>query len=167
MPSLKSLAAASALALSTILPVHAQLVDADPDWKEVDAPKPPVPDVRRLLPIDMQRRSVSLAFGIDPASLNVGTDGVVRYVAVAHGEGVVNAMYEGLRCGTAEVRTYARYNDGRWSPVQDGEWKSVHDSQSRHALMFARQGGCVGRGVPRTPSDIVRSLKYPDLELQR
>jgi len=165
MPSPKTLVA---IGLFIACAAMAQTAPADdPDWKEVDAPPPAMPDLRRLVPFDV-RRDAALSYGVDPASITIGSDAIVRYVVVAHGNGVVNAMYEGLRCGTAEVRTYARYNDGRWTPVRDGDWRSLHDGlRSRHALLFARQGGCNGRAAQRSAELIVRNLRGENYEFQR
>jgi hypothetical protein len=90
------------------LPATAQLAAQDPDWKELDAPPPPAFELSRLLPFEVSAGS-TLKFGIDPATLQLGSDGILRYVVVARSStGTVNAMYEGLRCSTGEVRTYAR-----------------------------------------------------------
>lgn len=147
----------------------AQLADVDPDWKEADAPPPPAFDLKRLVPFDVAPGS-QLSFGVDPASISIGSDGIVRYVVVARSRtGTVNAMYEGLRCTTGEVRTYARHNpDSGWSRVEGGLWRSLWDNQpSRHSLMFARQGGCAGRAPPRNVQEIVRDLRNQDPEKTR
>lgn len=145
----------------------AQLMDADPDWKEVEAPPPPSFSKDRLIPIDMPPY-VSLRFGVDPASLSITDDGVVRYVMVAtSSSGSINAMYEGIRCATGEVKTYARYNSaGQWAAVQEPQWRSLFDNMpSKHALALARQGACEGRTTARSVTAIVNALKYPQQTL--
>ncbi|MBX3586494.1 MAG: CNP1-like family protein [Ramlibacter sp.] len=147
----------------------AQLTPVDPDWKELDAPPPPAFDVARLVPFDVNIGS-QLKFGVDPATIQIGSDGIVRYVIVAQSSsGVINAMYEALRCGTGEVRTLARYNaSGGWSAADRAEWRSLWASQpSKHSLMFAKQGGCVGNSPPRSVAQIVRDLKNQDFEKLR
>lgn len=144
----------------------AQLSPPDPDWKELEAPPPPAFEVSRLVPFDVSINS-ALQFGVDPATITIGRDGVVRYVIVARSSsGTVNAMYEGMRCSTGEVRTYARYNaSGGWSRATGNEWRTMFGSPAtRHTLMFARQGGCTGNSAPRSVDDIVRSLRNQDLE---
>jgi hypothetical protein len=96
-----------------------------------------------------------------------GKDGVVRYVIVARSaSGAVNAMYEGMRCSTGEVRTYARHNaSGGWSRADNSDWRSMWgNTATRHTLMFAKQGGCTGNATPRSVDEIVRSLRNQDLE---
>jgi hypothetical protein len=64
-------------------------------------------------------------FFIDPASLSVGSDGVVRYVLVARSPaGVDNVSFEGMRCTSAEVRTYALGRDGAWTG-KPGAWRTI------------------------------------------
>src|SRR3954471_10357170 len=90
---------AGALAFATSL-AHAQLVPVDPDWKEVDAPAPPAAlRTQGLVPLNVD--GSQLRWGVDPASVSIGVDGIVRYVVVGAGEGTaVNAFYEGFRCSS-------------------------------------------------------------------
>ena len=142
--------------------VNAQLASSDPDWKELDSLAPPAVNFTQLIAID--GRSADLQFGIDPASLSVDSDGVVRYVVVAQSaSGARTVLYEGIRCNTGQVRTYARKNsDEAWVTVRDGGWRLLRDGQrSAHALAAARQGLCFGNGTPRSVREIVQALKNP------
>ena len=98
----------------------AQLFSTDPLWTESEVPAPPAFSKDKLIPINMPGY-VSVRLGIDPGTLAMTPDGVVRYVVVAINEsGSMNAMYEGIRCASAEVTTYARFSsNGPWVPVQD------------------------------------------------
>ncbi len=101
--------------------------------------------------------------GIDPDTISIGTDGVVRYVVVARAtsSGLVNAFYEGLRCDTAEVITYARtVGDAPWTAVAQPAWASLAANRpSRHALQFARQAACEGFTRRLTVREMVQALK--------
>ena len=144
----------------------AQLTPSDPDWKELETPPPPAFEVSRLVPFDVSIHS-ALQFGVDAGTIAIGKDGVVRYVIVARSaSGAVNAMYEGMRCSTGEVRTYARHNaSGGWSRADNSDWRSMWgNTATRHTLMFAKQGGCTGNATPRSVDEIVRSLRNQDLE---
>ena len=104
---------------------------------------------------------VSVKVGVDPQTLSVGADGVVRYVMVMrNSSGSVNAVYEGIRCVTDEVKTYARAgNSGQWTLVEQPQWKPVNDNMpSRHAWAFARQGGCENR-LTTSKDAIIKALQ--------
>ncbi|MES2936421.1 MAG: CNP1-like family protein [Pseudomonadota bacterium] len=155
-------AAAAVFALVAAGTCFAQLTDADPDWKEQEAPPPPALKTERLIGLEVP--GSLLNFGVDPDSVAVGSDGVVRYVVVARSSsGVTNAMYEGLRCSTGEWKVYARHNpDAGWKQVKESEWKPISgNSQARHSLVIARTGACVGRGANGTATQIVRDLRAP------
>ena len=143
---------------------NAQAV-TDRDAKDAEAPAAPSFNKAQLIPIEMPRY-VSLRFGVDPATLSITTDGIVRYVMVATSEsGTINAMYEGIRCATGEVKTYARYTgDGQWLPLKDAPWRELNDNlPSRHALALARQGACESRSAPASSvAAIVHALKNPN-----
>ena len=137
------------------------------DWKEIDVPPPPAFDVTKLVTFDVTVNS-ALTYGVDPASVTISkVDGVVRYVLVAFSaSGSKNVMYDGLRCSTGEVKTYARYTpDGRWVPVTDPQWRSVFDSTTaRHSLRLARAGVCVSGAPVGTVRELVAKLKSPPLK---
>lgn len=119
------------------------------DWQESDVPPPPTVSDKGLIPIDMPA-NLTLRFGVDPSTLAITKDGVVRYVMVASsGTGVRNVLYEGVRCATGEVKTYARQNSsGQWVPVTQAQWRPLQGSATAaHAMALARQGACSGRSV--------------------
>lgn len=141
--------------------VSAQLIDEDPDWKEVEIPAPPAFRVDRLVVLDMPRH-ISLKVGFDPDTLRVTPDGIIRYVMVATAaSGSTYASYEGIRCVTGEVKVYARHGaTGQWMAVKDPQWKPLNDNQpSPHALELARQGACNSRApTSQVPAEIIKKL---------
>ena len=157
-----------ALLMGNLLATASAQVFIDPvDWKESDVPPPPAYDMSKLLTFEVTRSS-PLVYGVDPASFSISKiDGVVRYVVVATStSGAKNVMYEGLRCSTGEVRTYARAKpDGSWVPVVNSEWKSVYDiSLPRHSLRFARVAACNTAAPVTSVGELVRKLKNPSFE---
>lgn len=134
----------------------------DPEWVEAEVPPPPSFDIARLVEVDVDARG-SLQYGIDPATVQIGEDGVVRYVMVARSSsGAMTAMYEGVRCSTGDYKLYARYNAARWTPTDAPNWTSLWEStRIKHPLAFARQGGCDNRATPSSVREIVRRLKSP------
>lgn len=162
-PAMLTLLACLNLGLGT--PAYSQVFVEDPDWKEIDVPTPPPFNKDKLIPVEMPSY-VSLRFGVDPATLTVSDDGVIRYVMVAQssGGGTLSAMYEGIRCAAGEFKTYARFNaSGQWAAISNPQWRPLNDNNtSKHALALARQGACDGRSAAaRTVQAIVSSLKNP------
>ena len=147
--------------------VSAQLIDQDPDWKEVEIPAPPAFRVDRLVQLEMPRH-ISLKVGFDPDTLRVTNDGIVRYVMVATAtSGSSYASYEGIRCLTGEVKVYARHGAaGQWIPVKDPQWKPLNDNQpSPQAMALARQGACNSRApASQVPAEIIKEFtrRAPD-----
>ena len=81
------------------------------NWQEGEIPAPPAFNVDRLIRFEVSPDS-PLMYGIDPQTLSISpSDRVVRYVVVVRSpSGGRNVFYEGIRCPTAEMKTYARYN---------------------------------------------------------
>jgi hypothetical protein len=150
-----------ALALAgASLAASAQLAPADPDWKEQDAPPPPKLHTTGLIAIEVP--GSSLQFGVDPDSVAIGTDGIVRYVVVAQSStGAINGMYEGIRCSTGEVRVYARYNPSSgWTPANSNTWTPLSaTTNSRYSLQVARNGVCQGEAPNRDVPTILKDLR--------
>ncbi len=145
----------------TLVTLGAWAQEEQPDWKESEAPQAPTFNKDRLLPLDMPHY-VTLKFGVDPATLVITPDGIVRYVVVAsNASGSISAMYEGIRCATGEVKTYARFSSsGKWSPVQNPQWRRLNDNvPSRHAQALASQGVCESASIAASSvSAIVKAL---------
>jgi len=143
-------------------------VPAEPtEWVEAAVPPPPTFSTDGLLPIEMPPY-VTLKFGIDPQTLALGTDGVVRYVVVMrNASGSTQAAYEGILCTTGEVKTYARAGaNGTWTPVREPQWREMTDNlPSRHAFAISKQGVCDGR-MAAQPAAMLRRLKQGQASYQ-
>jgi hypothetical protein len=133
------------------------------DWKEVEAPPPPPLRTQGLIPIEVA--GTTLRFGVDPASIQIGGDRVVRYVVVASSSsGAVNGLYEGLRCETGQVKVFARHNpDSGWVPARNSEWQELRGGQAsvRHSLAIARSGACQENVPNASPAQIAQDLRAP------
>ena len=84
-------------------------------------------------------------FFVDEASLSVGADRVVRYVAIILSpSGAKNVSFEGLRCDTYERRYYAfGREDGSWSKARGNEWRRLRtDTVNGYAQTLAREFFC-------------------------
>lgn len=141
--------------------------EADTEWEETVAPPPPAFSESRLLPIEMPPY-MSLKFGIDPGTIAITKDGIVRYVVVAHNRngGGVNAFYEGVRCSTAEMKSYARYNNGAWQEITKQEWKRIDDLNSRYTRALSTQGICRGNAPRNSVGEMVQNIRNPIREVQ-
>jgi hypothetical protein len=140
------------------------LSDVHRDWREADTPPPPPLRTEGLVPFEVSVNS-QLRFGVDPASVTLGPDGVIRYVIVAqNASGAVNAWYEGLRCASAQVKTYAHWNPGppaEWRTNPGAEWRDLRgEFASRPAVALARGGFCDGTTPNGRPADMLRALRY-------
>ena len=94
------------------------------NWKETDLSLPPYPKDAELIEFAVSS-GATFRFFVDPASLSIGPDGVVRYTLVARSpSGVSNISYEGIRCNSKSYKVYARGTGGRWTPRQ-GEWREI------------------------------------------
>ncbi len=155
---------AALLLCAIALPLCAQIVADDPDWKESTVPPAPAFDLKRLIGVDVSAQS-QLQWGVDSETIAItNSDSVVRYVIVARSaSGVVNAMYEGLHCKRGEVITYARHNkDSGWVNVSRPEWKAFRDAGgSRHSAMAAKQGLCDGSAPAGTVQAAISKLRNP------
>jgi hypothetical protein len=132
----------------------------NPDWVEEKEPPAPAFSISKVLPLEMPN-FVTVKVGIDPNTIYVGNDGIVRYVAVmTNATGTSNAVYEGIRCLTGEVKTYARAgSSGTWSPVANPVWRDLLDNMgSQHARMFSRQAACSSRVAVNKP-EIIKALQ--------
>jgi hypothetical protein len=150
-----AMAACSTLAM-------AQLAATNPDWKEDNAPPVPTFEIKRLVPFEVSANS-PLQWGFDPQTMAIGQDDIVRYVVVAQSpSGVVNAMYEAIRCGTGEWKTYARYNqDSGWTNASEPKWQPLRSGPSPHAARLASQGVCTGKAAASSVRQIVQSVRQP------
>jgi hypothetical protein len=101
---------------------------------------------------------------VDPRSLSVGTDGVIRLILVIETRGGTrNVFYDGIRCQTREHKTYAvgtpersltGLKDPRWQPI-----RSYGAGMIRHVL---QHDYLCDPGARRSSArELVDRLRYP------
>ncbi len=95
---------------------------------------PPYPREENLVKVDLLLRNFPFTLWIDPASLDVDEEGVIRYTAVLRAEsGAENVIYEAVRCPGREYRRYAYGAQGEFHPVGNSRWQFVRPvSQDRY-----------------------------------
>lgn len=140
------------------------LSDEPPPWVESETVLPTLLRTAGLIPIAIQ--GTSLRFGIDPQSVSVGKDGVIRYVVVAtSASGALNAMQEGVRCMTRQVKTYARYSaSSGWRAAEGADWRPLTTgvAATRHSAVIAGSGLCgydADPGQVRSAAQVLKDLR--------
>ncbi|MDT8989524.1 CNP1-like family protein [Curvibacter sp. APW13] len=131
------------------------------EWVEAAVPPAPAFQPSGGLAIAMPLH-VSVKVAVDPSTVVIGSDGVVRYVAyMTNQSGSISAVYEGIRCPTDEVKTYARWNQSNgWLPIAEPVWKEINSNlPSKHAFAIARQGACDVRLPRSSVAEILGALK--------
>lgn len=144
--------------LSWGMPVEQDPGDGDGPIDTVSVP--PYPRDRDLVQLDLPWTSYRYNVYLDPTSLYVGDDGVVRYVTVVRSAtGVDNVIAEGLLCATRETRVYAYGGNGRfgtengpsdWAPL--GEPRGIY----RYRLAMSETYACNVDRKPYPPAVIVQ-----------
>jgi CNP1-like family len=140
------------------------------NWKEVELKLPAYPGDKGLIELQVQGTN-NFRFYVDPESLAVGPDGVVRYTFVARSpSGYANVSYEGIRCATAEYKTFAFGNDGRWA-AKDSEWRPI-ESKGTNSWHFElrRSYFCPDRRGIQTAAEGVNALRkggHPAVSINR
>jgi hypothetical protein len=107
-------------------------------------------------------------FFVDASTLNVGSDGVVRYALVVRTSGgAVNITYEGMRCSAREYRIYASgRKEGIWTEARRSDWRPIENKPvNRHHAALSREFFCPG-GTPIRSADegreALRLGKHPE-----
>ncbi|MBV9360409.1 MAG: CNP1-like family protein, partial [Betaproteobacteria bacterium] len=129
-----------------------------PAPSEAQVELPAYPAVARLIEFE-KHPGAAFRYFIDPETLSVDKEGVVRYVLVARSSsGVQNVSYEGLRCETAEYRFYAfGQADGTWSRSRS-DWRSLQQSQPLQRILYADYF-CPQKVAIFNPGEGVRALR--------
>lgn len=133
----------------------------DKPWKEVQAQLPPYPQTEKLLEFQPGSTS-SNRFFVDTASIDIGSDEVVRYALVVKTpNGATNVSFEGIRCATSELRLYAfGHTDDTWSRARNSGWTRIYNSTvNRHHAALAREYLCPNGIAVRTREEAIDALK--------
>lgn len=150
------------LALSMLgLPGLASAYDEEETaWQEDAVVFPEMPPAERMKALYVSPTATNRFF-VDPVSLTVGGDGVIRYVMLVETPGGArNMTYEGLRCSTREKRIYATgRRDGSWSTSRNDAWEKIRDipPNRQHAALYTEYF-CPSGFVVRNPDEARRAL---------
>ncbi|GMV55313.1 MAG: hypothetical protein AMXMBFR6_11180 [Betaproteobacteria bacterium] len=130
-------------------------------WQEIEVPLPTRPRSGSLVEFYVSATTRNRFF-LDDQSIDIGADGVVRYILVIRSAGADSTRFEGVRCQGAMRRIYAFARaDGSWSPARNSAWQPVARGQTinREGWVLAGELMCRGNG-PRAPKEsIVQALR--------
>lgn len=145
--------------------VFTYLFDKPANWTENKVETlPPLPQPgARLLPFDVSQNT-PLSFGVDPGSVSVGSDGVVRYtVVITSPSGARNVNYEGIRCDTYEWRQYSGLNadhDG-WDRTVATDWKRIENGNlNAYQAALYQDYFCANKIPTGSAPRIVENMRY-------
>ena len=130
-------------------------------WQEVQAQLPAYPKTEEMLPFFVSAATDNQFF-IDPKSISVGDDGVVRYTLIAKSpSGVLNVSFEGMRCGTHERKLYAFGRmDHTWSRNKYAKWEEIrYQDRNRQHHMLYDDFFCPGAIIVNDANEAIAALK--------
>jgi CNP1-like family len=133
-------------------------------WQEEKVTPPAAPDMDKLIPFEVSVANAN-RFLVDPASVSVGKDGVVRFTVVIESSGGARTVnYEGLRCKTRERRLYAfGQPDGSWIESKGSSWilmqKQQHKMVNAYPAVLAYEYFCLDMEPPPSAEVAVERLR--------
>ncbi len=139
-----------------------------PGWQEAQVNLPAFPQPADLLAVPLQLNQFPFTLLIDTQSLRLGDDRVTRYVAVLEStSGARNVLFEGIRCATAEVRTYAVGMDGRFDASAPGQWREIKPhGMDQFRKILQQQYFCDGSLRARDVKDVIGVLRQGAAEIK-
>jgi hypothetical protein len=137
----------------------------DKPFKEGVTTLPALPRDEDLIPFSVNGSS-EFRFAVDPKSISVGDDNVVRFTVVITSKGGGrNVNYEGIRCDSFERRLYATLPKGAtaWVPNRGEDrdtWRRMNTgSRNAYSATLVTDYFCEGRTVAGKPDKLIRDLK--------
>ena len=130
-------------------------------WEEQKLQLPAYPKESNLKQIDVGPVT-SFRFYVDTESINVGSDGVVRFTLVARSDsGASNVSFEGLRCEPQERKIYSfGRQDGTWSESKNPRWVALARQAVNpvHTVLF-EDYFCPGRQIVSNVSEAIEAIR--------
>ena len=127
-------------------------------WKELEAQLPAYPKGELVL---MDMGASPHKFYVDPASVSLSVDGVMRYTAVVKtAGGAVNVTFEGMRCETRELKIYATgHRDGTWSRARISQWERMQRHTKPYQYTLYREYFCPSHTLPTPPKQALAAMR--------
>lgn len=149
------------LSAAAQLPPPADLFEEPARWKEIEVKFPAYPRPENLIPFEAGTATPNRFF-VDPESIVVGADGVVRYTLVIRTPGgAVNTSFEGIRCATRERKLYAfGRRDGTWMEARNPSWQYIeYQERNRHHGVLYADFFCPNRSIIGNAKQAVDALR--------
>lgn len=153
--------------LALASPAHAQsrlddeFDDEKKPWQEIAVQFPAMPTDANLLPFDVSATATQ-RFAIDPKSLSIGSDAVIRYTLVTQSAaGARNVSYEAIRCASLEYKIYALgHADGTWSRARRDQWQPiVNNAMNRQQAALVQDYFCLANSPASSVAEMLRRLR--------
>jgi hypothetical protein len=143
--------------------------EEDEEFREAVVEPPAYPQDNKLIEFTVTGRTANRFF-IDPATLSVGPDKVIRFALVVRApSGAKSVSFSGVHCKTREWKDYAYGTTGTWRKVGDPQWRPIHEKglnnyqETLFSEFFCYEGVVTG-GPVGDAKTIVRYLKTPPVQ---
>ncbi len=140
---------------------QAGLLGQDAPRQEIDVEPPGQFDLNTAEAFEMPGDQ-RLRYAVVPETLQIGDDGLLRYVLVATSSGGgQNVLFEALDCKRGEHKTLARWSSyqKRWTPVQTPNWEALSEARSVASQVLANGIFCHNNLVLGSREQMLRELK--------
>lgn len=135
------------------------------EWEEQGIALPDYPDTgsRDMIEVSLSVHRFPFQLFIDPASVSIGEDRVVRYTAILKSRsGATNVFYEGLRCSTGQYRRYAYGSQNEFRLSGNSRWKYIgNDGSDRYMKALSTDFICPPPSVGNDAA-LLKRLRRPD-----
>lgn len=137
---------------------YGEFYEEDKKWIELESKPPPYPQEQALVEFNAGA-ATSNRYYIDGSTLNVGGDGVVRYVVVIRAAGgATNVNFEGIRCDSRERKLYAiGRSDRTWATSRTQSWQLIQ--RGSYQAVLSREYFCPNNGIILKAEEGIDALK--------
>lgn len=140
-------------------------VEEPDEWTEQKVPLPPFPRAEHLLPLRHDEVDSGFLYYVDVTSVSRGADDVIRYtIVIQSASGSSSIFYEGIRCATTELKTYAYGTaGGRFARMANPEWLYAGGSGALgYRSLLAKRYVCDEDGWARDTDEVLEKLVQLD-----
>ena len=133
--------------------------DEEKPWNEIEVQLPPFPEEANLIPF-LVGSNYDKKYYIDGNSISVDSDSVIRFaMIIISSAGAQNISFEGMRCATAERRSYAfGRSDKTWSKARSNNWVKIMGGSNNHYVDLYSNFLCTAGLAMLTSAEDVRRV---------